>query len=69
MFSFIRVALVMVSLHSNGNPKTVVGSRYDIVVIILTTLLFGVMWIWQIWKEVECFKWGLLVNPGRNMEG
>jgi hypothetical protein len=22
MFSFVRVALVMVSLHSNGNPNT-----------------------------------------------
>ena len=24
MFSFLRVALVMMSLHSNGNPQTVV---------------------------------------------
>jgi hypothetical protein len=32
--------------------------------------LFGKMWIgglW-IWKAVECFKWGLMGHPGRNME-
>jgi hypothetical protein len=39
-------------------------------VICLTMLLFERMWIlglW-IWKAVECFKWGLLGHPGRNME-
>ena len=33
-------------------------------------LLFGRMWIlglW-IWKAVECFKWGLMGHPSRNME-
>jgi hypothetical protein len=36
----------------------------------LTMLLFGKMWIgglW-IWKVVECFKWGLVGHPIRNME-
>jgi hypothetical protein len=33
-------------------------------------LLFGRMWIWElwIWKAVECFKWGLMDHPSRNME-
>ena len=33
-------------------------------------LLFERMWIlglW-IWKAVECFKWGLMGHPSRNME-
>jgi hypothetical protein len=43
MLSFIRVALVMVSCHSNGNLiKTEVGTRdWGIVVIGLTMFLFG----------------------------
>jgi hypothetical protein len=44
MFSFIIVAMVMVSLQSNGNPKTGVGIRdCSITVIGLTMLLFGGM--------------------------
>jgi hypothetical protein len=33
-------------------------------------LLFERMWIWGlwIWKAVECFKWGLIGHPSRNME-
>ena len=33
-------------------------------------LLFERMWIWGlwIWKAVECFKWGLMGHPSRNME-
>jgi hypothetical protein len=33
-------------------------------------LLFGRMLIWGlwIWKAVECFKWGLMGYPSRNME-
>jgi hypothetical protein len=33
-------------------------------------LLFERMWIWGlwIWKAVECFKWGLMGHPNRNME-
>ena len=33
-------------------------------------LIFGGMWIWGrwIWKAVECFKWGLMGHPSRNME-
>ena len=36
----------------------------------LTMFLFGRMWIWElwIWKAMECFKWGLMNHPSRNME-
>ena len=41
MFSFINVAMVLVSLHSNRNPKTEVGTRNgDIAVIGLTIFFF-----------------------------
>ena len=62
----------MLSLHSNGNPITKVGTRdLGIAVIGLTMLLFGRMWIWGlwIWKAVGRFKWGLMNYLYRNMEG
>jgi hypothetical protein len=33
-------------------------------------VLFGRMWIFRlwIWKAVECFKWGLMGYPRKNME-
>ena len=31
-------------------------------------LLFGGMWIWGLMKAVECFKWGLIGHPSRDME-
>jgi hypothetical protein len=33
-------------------------------------LLFGRMWNFglRIWNSVECFKWGLIGHPSRNME-
>jgi hypothetical protein len=39
-------------------------------VIDLTMLLFERMWIWGlwIWNTVECFKWGLISHPSKNME-
>jgi hypothetical protein len=39
-------------------------------VIGLTMHLFGRMWTWGlwVWKAVECFKWGLMSHPSRNME-
>ena len=59
----------MVSLHSNENPKIEVGTRdWGIAVIDLTMLLFGGIWIWGLWKAVECFKWSLMDQPSRNME-
>ena len=62
----------MVSVHSSKTlTKTEVGTRdWGIAVIGLTMLLFGRMWIlglW-IWKAMECFKWGLMSHPSRNLE-
>jgi hypothetical protein len=39
-------------------------------VIGLTILLFGRMWVWElwIWKAIECLKWGLMGYSSRNME-
>jgi hypothetical protein len=69
---FIRLALIMVSVHSSKTPtKTEVTTRdWGIAVIGLTMLLFERMWILElwIWKAVECFKWGLMGHPSRNME-
>lgn len=57
------------SLHSNGNLKTEVGtSDWDIDVIGLTMLLFGGMWICRLWKAIECFKCCLVDHPIRNLE-
>jgi hypothetical protein len=44
--------------------------EWGIAVIGLTMLLFERMWIWGlcIWKAMECFKWGLMDHPSRNME-
>jgi hypothetical protein len=45
MFSFKRVAMVMMSLHSNRNPKTDVGNGdCDIAVIGWSMILFEGMW-------------------------
>ena len=71
-FFCIRLALVMVSVHSSKTlTKREVGTRdWGIAVIGLTMFLFERMWIlglW-IWKAVECFKWGLMGHPSRNME-
>ena len=63
MLSCVKVVLVMVSFHSNGNPKTEVGTRdWGIAVIGLTMVLFGGMQIWGlwIWKAMECFTWDLM---------
>jgi hypothetical protein len=56
----------MVSVHSS---KTLTN-KLGIAVIGLTVLLFGRMRILglRIWKAVECFKWGLMGYPSRNME-
>jgi hypothetical protein len=72
MFSFIRVALVMVSLHSNRTlTKAEVGTKdWDIAVIGLTMFLFGGILTLGLWirKTVECFKCYLMGHPSRNME-
>jgi hypothetical protein len=60
------------SVHSSKTlTKTEVGTRdWGISVIGLNMLLFERMWIWELWilKAVECFKWGLMGHPRRNME-
>jgi hypothetical protein len=62
----------MVSVYSSKTlTMTEVDTRdWRIAVIGLTMLLFGRMWIWElwIWKAVECFNWGLMGYPGWNME-
>jgi hypothetical protein len=57
------------SVYSSN--KTEVGIRdWHITVIGLTMPSFGRMWIWGlcIWKALECFMWGSMGHPGRNME-
>ena len=70
MFAFVRVALVMVSLHSNKTQtKTEVSTKdWSIPMIGLTMLLFGRMWVLGLWirKAAECFKWGLVGHSSRN---
>jgi hypothetical protein len=57
----------MVSVHST---KTLIKTKVEKPVIGLTMFLFGRMYIWGlwIWKALECFKWGLMGYPRRNME-
>jgi hypothetical protein len=68
MLSFGRVVVVVtMSRHSNKTQtKTKVGTRnWGIAVVGLTMLLLRGMWIR---KAVECFKWGLMGHPRKNME-
>ena len=61
----------MVSVHSSKTlTKTEVGTRDWGIAVIGLTVLFERMWIWGlwIWKAMECFKWGLMGHPSRNME-
>jgi len=37
-------------------------------VIVLIMLLFGGVWLWGLWKAVECFKWALMGHLIRKME-
>lgn len=66
VFFFVRFALIMVTLHSNGNPKTEIVTRdWGIGVIELTIVFFRKMYILglRIWKSLENVKWGLM-GPG-----
>ena len=64
--------MVIVSLHSNGNPKTEIVTRVlGIAVMGLTIFLFRGMLIWGLWiwkVVVECTKFGLIGHPSRNMD-
>ena len=49
--------------------NTKVGtSDWDIPVIGLIMLWFGIMWIWGNCKIVDCCKWGLVGHDSSNME-
>jgi hypothetical protein len=71
MFSFIRVTLVVVPLHSNDNPKTEAGTMvwgiFVIDLIIPLSRKCGLLGL-QIKKAVKCFKWGLMGHTNRKME-
>ena len=48
-----------------------IGTRdWGIAMMGLTMLLFRRMWIWGlwIWEAVECFNWGIMDHPRRNLE-
>jgi hypothetical protein len=71
MFSFIRLALVMLSVRSTKTlSKKEVGTREWSIAVTGLTVLLERMWIWGlwIWKTMECFKWGLIQYLSRNME-
>jgi hypothetical protein len=70
MLFFIRLALVMVSVHSSKTLRQKLVLGVGIAVICLTMLLFERMQIFGfwIWNSLECFKWGLMGHPSRNME-
>jgi hypothetical protein len=46
MLSFIRIALVMVSLHSNGNTKSEVATKTWGIVVVGLTMFF-------VWRNVD----------------
>ena len=61
----------MVSVHSSKIlTKTEVGTRdWGFALIGLTMLCFKeCIWGFWIWKVVDCFKWGLMGYPSRNIK-
>jgi hypothetical protein len=64
MLAFKTIALAIVSFHKLVPGTVVIAVRG------LTMLLLGGMWILELWirKTVECFQWGLMDHPSRNME-
>jgi hypothetical protein len=68
-----RVGLVLVSVHSTKTltMKLVLGVEYVCDrpdhAIVWKNVDFGTLDL-DFWKIVECFKWGLVSYPSRNME-
>ena len=58
--------MVSLAMETLTNADLGIGD-WGIAVTGLIMLLFGGMWILGLWK-VECFQWGLMGHPSRNME-
>ena len=72
MLTFIRVAIVIVSLYKNRTlTMTEVGTKdWSIAVIALAMFLVDGMQTFglEIGNTVECFKWGLMNHTSRSMD-
>ena len=58
----------MMSFTAMENQNRSWNQEWSIAVMGLTMLLFGRLWIWGLWKAMECFTWDFMGNPSRNME-
>ena len=73
MLSLSLAALVMVSVHSNRNPRTEVGTRDLGIKCDMPEYVFILGGIWTLGlcvrEAVGCFKYYLMGYPNRTMEG